>query len=152
MFADHAFPGRGIPILKGKSLPVRSIRQQRRAGIPIDGTKNISPKNNAIIHQDRHVPVDAHAIANFAFVLQPVAPICMADAADSLLIPSPSAGFTCRVRCAVGIRRQVGGDAVITSRANLRGALRGLTINPNTHRHHKAGGDRFGTEWSVADR
>jgi hypothetical protein len=50
VLGDHALPGARIAVLKGRPLGVRSVCQQ----------------DEAIVHLDLHIPVDAHAVAHFA--------------------------------------------------------------------------------------
>jgi hypothetical protein len=69
----HALPGARIAVLEGKPLGVRTIAQDNRAPPFGNRTKNIGAQHQAIIHRDRHVPVDPHAVAGFAALLKTAA-------------------------------------------------------------------------------
>ena len=69
MLVHHALPGARIAVLEGKTLGVGAVAQDHRIAALGDRAKHIGAQHRAVIHRDRHVPVDAHAIAGFAALL-----------------------------------------------------------------------------------
>jgi len=66
MFFHHALPGARIAVLEGETLGVRAVAQDHRIAAGGERVKHIGAQHKPVIHRDRHVPVDAHAVAHFA--------------------------------------------------------------------------------------
>ena len=66
MLFRHALPGAGVAVLEGEALGVGAVAQDHRIAALGDGAKHIGAQHEAVIHRDRHVPVDAHAVAALA--------------------------------------------------------------------------------------
>ena len=66
MSGDHDVPCPRVALLKRQALGVRTIGQQHRMLAASRGTENVRPQNRAIIHRDRHIPINLHAVANLA--------------------------------------------------------------------------------------
>src|SRR5262250_85895 len=65
MLLSHPLPLVRIAILKSKPLPVRTVTEDDRV-LPIgDRPKDIGAQDQAVIHGDRPVPVNAHAVSYF---------------------------------------------------------------------------------------
>ena len=70
MLFRHALPGARIAVLEGKPLGIGAVAQDHRIAAFGDGPEHVGAKNKAVVHGDRHVPVDAHAVAGFAALLR----------------------------------------------------------------------------------
>src|SRR6266478_1198087 len=66
---DHALPGARIPVLEGEALGIGAVAQDYRVAAALDRTKDVGAQHHAIIHLDRDIPVDVHAVAYLAAVL-----------------------------------------------------------------------------------
>jgi hypothetical protein len=68
MIGAHAPPLIGVKVLEVQPLAVGPIGHDHRilavAGRPID----VASQNDAVVHGDRHVPIDPHSIADFTFL------------------------------------------------------------------------------------
>ena len=64
MFFRHALPGAGVAVLKRETLGVRTVAQDRRIVAFGDRAEHVGPEHEPIIHRDRHIPIDAHAVAH----------------------------------------------------------------------------------------
>ena len=69
MLFRHALPGARIAVLESKSLGVRPVAQDHRIAAGGDRAEHVGAQHQAVIHRDRHVPIDAHAVARFAALL-----------------------------------------------------------------------------------
>ena len=66
MLLDHPAPLVGVEILEVEPLPVRAVGQDDRVLAVGRRTKHVGAQDEAVVHADGHVPVDAHAVAHFA--------------------------------------------------------------------------------------
>src|SRR5215472_8275679 len=65
MLLSHSLPLVRIAILKSKPLPVRTVAEDDGV-LPIEHwPKDIGAQDQAVIHRDRHVPVNAPAVSYF---------------------------------------------------------------------------------------
>ena len=58
---------------EGEPLAVGTVAHEGRITARLHGAKDIGAQHDAVVHRDRHVPVDAHAVTDFAFVVAHVA-------------------------------------------------------------------------------
>ena len=65
MLGDHALPGARVAVLEGEALRVRAVGEDHRVAALGDRTEHVGAQDEAVVHRDRHVPVDAHAVADF---------------------------------------------------------------------------------------
>ena len=76
MLFRHALPGARIAVLEGKPLGVGAVAQDHRIAAFGDRAKHVGAQNKAVVHGDRHVPIDAHAVAGLAALLERLAVAC----------------------------------------------------------------------------
>src|SRR5215510_14975757 len=69
MLRDHELPLVRVAILKGKPLRVRTVTQYDWILSIRDRPEDIGVQNKAVVHLDRHVPIDAHAVPYFRLLL-----------------------------------------------------------------------------------
>src|SRR5215471_2508272 len=69
MLFGHALPRARITVLERKPFGIRAVAQNHRIAALLHGTKYIRSQHQPIVHLDRHVPVDAHAVAHLAAML-----------------------------------------------------------------------------------
>ncbi len=72
----HALPGARVAVLESKPLGIRPVTQDNRVMAFGNGTKNIGAQHQAVVHRNRHVPIDPHAIASLAALFQALAIAC----------------------------------------------------------------------------
>ena len=65
----HAPPLIGVEILEVQQLAVRSVGDDHGIAAVLDGPIDIGAQHDAVVHGDRHVPIDRHPIADFALEL-----------------------------------------------------------------------------------
>src|SRR4029434_8029316 len=70
MLLRHALPCARIAVLKRKILRVGTVGQNDRKLSIFHGAKDIGAEHQPIVHRDRHIPVDPHAVADFGSLLQ----------------------------------------------------------------------------------
>src|SRR5262245_56599009 len=70
MFFRHALPRACIAVPKGEILRVRPVAQDYRKLSIFHRAKDIGAQDQPIIHYDRHVPIDPHAVTDFSALLQ----------------------------------------------------------------------------------
>ena len=70
MLFRHALPRARIAVLEGKPLGVGAVGQDHRIAAFGEGPEHVGAQNKAVVHGDRHVPIDAHAVAGFAALLR----------------------------------------------------------------------------------
>ncbi len=70
MFFRHDVPGARIAVLKRKIFRVGPISKNDRIAAVLYGAENIGAQDEAVVHPDRHVPIDPHAVADFRALLQ----------------------------------------------------------------------------------
>ncbi len=63
MFFHHALPGTRIAVLEGEVFGVGAVSQYDRILAVFDRAKDVGAQHQAVIHGDRHIPIDPHAIA-----------------------------------------------------------------------------------------
>src|SRR5262249_17992790 len=64
VLGDHPPPLVGVEILEVQPLAVRPVRQDDRERPVVRGTKDVGAQHEPVVHPDRHVPLDAHAVAH----------------------------------------------------------------------------------------
>src|SRR5262249_52472636 len=64
----HASPLRRVEIVEVQPLAVRPERHDHRIAALGDRPKDVAAQLEAVVHGDRHVPVDPHAVADVAFL------------------------------------------------------------------------------------
>ena len=74
MLFRHALPRARITVLEGEALGVRAVAQDHRIAAFLDRAEHIGAQHQAVVHRDRHVPIDAHAVARLAALLVGFAP------------------------------------------------------------------------------
>ena len=73
MFLGHALPRARIAVLEGEALGIGAVAQDHRIAALLHRPKDVGTQHEAIVHLDRDVPVDAHAVAHFAAMLMGLA-------------------------------------------------------------------------------
>jgi hypothetical protein len=66
MLLDHALPGARIAFLEGEALGIGAVAQDHRILARFHRPKHIGAQHKAVVHGDRHVPIDVHAVAHLA--------------------------------------------------------------------------------------
>ena len=81
MLLGHALPRARIAVLEGEALGVGAVGQDHRIAAVLDRAEHVGAQHEAVVHRDRHVPVDAHAVAHLAAMLWvlPPAPLLRAS-------------------------------------------------------------------------
>ena len=74
MFVRHAVPGARIAVLEGEVLGVGAVGDQDRIAAFFHRAKNIGAEHDAVVHFDRHVPIDPHAVTDFRSLLHHALP------------------------------------------------------------------------------
>ena len=62
---DHLLPGGGIAFLEGETLGIGPIAHNHRKGTASNRAKHVGAQHDAIVHHDRRVPFDQHAVTPF---------------------------------------------------------------------------------------
>ena len=70
MFFRHDVPGARIAVLEGEVLGVGAVGDQNRIAAFFHRTKDIGAQHKAVVHFDRDVPIDPHAVADFRAFIQ----------------------------------------------------------------------------------
>jgi hypothetical protein len=96
MLFRHALPRARIAVLEGEALGVGAVAQDHRIAAVLDGTENIGAQHQAVVHRDRHVPIDAHAVAGLAALLVSLDRAHARFAFERRHALSTSAGTSCR--------------------------------------------------------
>ena len=65
-FEHHPVPGGLVAVLEMQPFAVGSVAEEHRISSLLDRPEDIGAQHQPIIHLDRHVPIDAHAVADFA--------------------------------------------------------------------------------------
>ena len=68
IFAAHDVPRGLVAFLECEAFAVRPVTYERRIFSICGRTEHIGAHDHAVVHRNRHIPVDAHAIADFGFV------------------------------------------------------------------------------------
>ena len=76
MLFRHTLPGARIAVLEGKPLGIGTVGQDHRIAAFGDGPEHVGAQDKTVVHGDRHVPIDAHAVAGFAALLERLAVAC----------------------------------------------------------------------------
>ncbi len=69
MIRDHLFPLERVPLLEREPLRVHAVGQNHRRTSVLDGPEDVGPDDEAVVHRDRLLPGDAHAVANLGALL-----------------------------------------------------------------------------------
>src|SRR5260221_278619 len=62
----HALPGARIAVLESEALCIRAVAQDHRIAAILYWTKDVGAQHEAVVHLDRDIPIDAHAVAHLA--------------------------------------------------------------------------------------
>src|SRR5262249_35593110 len=62
----HALPGSLVAVLEVQPLAIRAVAQENRVTSLLHRPEDVATKHQPVVHGDRHVPVDLHAVADFA--------------------------------------------------------------------------------------
>ena len=65
MLLAHDAPLIRVKILESEHLSIRSVAQNDRAPLLLEWPVYVGPDNDSVIHFDRHIPIDTHAVSNF---------------------------------------------------------------------------------------
>ena len=68
-FASHDVPRGLVAVLEREPLAVRPVAHNGRVTARRHGPVDVGAQHDAVVHRDRHVPVDAHAVPHFAAIL-----------------------------------------------------------------------------------
>src|SRR5467141_1261948 len=66
MLADHALPGARVAVLEGEALGIGPVAEEDRVPTFDARAKQVGAQHQPVVHDDRDVPVDAHAVAELA--------------------------------------------------------------------------------------
>src|SRR5207248_9805045 len=66
MLAYHALPGARVAVLECKPLGVWTVAKEDRVPTFDARAKQVGAQHQPVVHHDRDVPVDAHAVAELA--------------------------------------------------------------------------------------
>ena len=66
MLVDHALPGARVAVLEGEALGVGPVAEEDRVAAFDARAKQVGAQHQPVVHDDRDVPVDAHAVAELA--------------------------------------------------------------------------------------
>src|SRR5207237_8191782 len=72
MLRGHALPLVHITVLKAKPFRVGAVAEDDRILAVHDRVVDIGAKYEAVVHRDRHAPVDSHAVSYFRAMLHRV--------------------------------------------------------------------------------
>src|SRR5262249_27595292 len=64
MVLDHLLPLVGITLLVGEALGVDAVGEDDRVAPVVDGPEHVGIEHDPVVHDDRLVPGDAHAVAH----------------------------------------------------------------------------------------
>ncbi|MCY1557832.1 hypothetical protein D9M68_947140 [compost metagenome] len=67
MLIGHSLPGTGIAFLERQSFGIRPARDEHRVPSLALRAKDVGSKHKPVIHLNAEVPVNPHAVSNFAF-------------------------------------------------------------------------------------
>ncbi len=70
MLFRHALPGARVAVLEGEVFGVGAVSEDDRIFSLFHRAKNIRAQHLAVVHGDRHVPVDPHAVTDFPSLQQ----------------------------------------------------------------------------------
>src|SRR5215468_11756998 len=113
---SHALPRARIAVLEREALGIGTVAQDHRIAAVLHRAKDVGAQHQTVVHLDRDVPVDAHAVAHLAAMLEGLALPCsrarLLDRSHSRppVLSSPSAvtpamtmeRFSCRRYTMVG--------------------------------------------------
>src|SRR5499433_3492474 len=68
MLLRHALPRARIAILEREALGIGAVAQDHRIAAVLHRAKDVGAQHQAVVHVDRDVPIDAHAVAHLAAV------------------------------------------------------------------------------------
>ncbi len=70
VLVDHALPRARVAVLEGEVLGVGPVGENDGELAVFHRTKDIGAQHEAVVHLDRHVPIDVHAVADFGTFVQ----------------------------------------------------------------------------------
>ena len=62
----HALPGGLVAVLEVQPLAVRAVAEDHRIAALLERAEDVAAQDEPVVHLDRHVPFDAHAVADLA--------------------------------------------------------------------------------------
>ena len=62
----HAIPGGLVAVFEMQPLAVGTMAEQHRVTALSDRPEHVAAQHEPVVHRDRHVPIDPHAVADFA--------------------------------------------------------------------------------------
>jgi hypothetical protein len=65
MLFHHALPRARVTILEREAFGVRPVGENDGMPVLLDRPEHVGAQHEAVVHGDRHIPVDAHAVAGF---------------------------------------------------------------------------------------
>src|SRR5262245_43208516 len=65
----HALPRARIAVLEREALGVGAVAQDHRIAPVLHRPKDVGAQHQSVVHPDRDVPIDAHAVAHLAALL-----------------------------------------------------------------------------------
>src|SRR5262245_52592398 len=65
----HALPCARIAVLEREALGIGTVAQDHRVTAVLHRAKDVGAQHQAVVHPDRDVPIDAHAVAHLAAML-----------------------------------------------------------------------------------
>ena len=71
MRGGQGVPLVGIALLKRQALAVWPVAEQDRVGALIVGPEDVSAQLKTVVHDDRNVPINAHAVASITSQARP---------------------------------------------------------------------------------
>ena len=104
VFLAHDFPGGFVTVLEGQPFAVGAVAHDRRILAIANRAEDVGAQYEAVVHCDRHIPVDLHAVANFAFVIAHLIILCHCYFWFFPYLAREARGVTRRVRTAHRLR------------------------------------------------
>jgi len=83
----HPLPRTRVAFLKCKTLGIRTVSQNYRVPAALHRPIDVGTQDQAVIHRNRHVPVDPHAVPDFALHLAHLASVAPQTDLTSHLVP-----------------------------------------------------------------
>ena len=66
MLRDHLLPAGRVAVLEGKPFPIRAVAENDRVASLGDRAEHVGAQHETVVHDNRQIPVDAHAVAHLA--------------------------------------------------------------------------------------
>src|ERR1044072_4629611 len=88
MLFHHALPRARIAVLEREAFCVGAVGQDDGMFALFERAENIRAHHEAVVHRDRHIPVDAQAVAGFGSLAHPLIPAIASSTAHTLPVSS----------------------------------------------------------------